>query len=82
MSRDLLAIDQGTSSSRTVIFDGTASVVASAQQEFPQEYPKPGWVEHDPEAIWSSVLAVTKQAMAESGCIRITKLTCTVPDFG
>ena len=51
----LLAIDQGTSSSRTVIYDARASVVASAQQEFRQIYPKPGWVEHDPEEIWASV---------------------------
>ncbi len=60
----LLAIDQGTSSSRTVIYDHDANVVASAQQEFPQIYPRPGWVEHDPEAIWSSVTAVTGQATA------------------
>jgi glycerol kinase len=67
MTRYLLAIDQGTSSSRTVIFDESAAVVASAQQEFPQEYPKPGWVEHDPEAIWGSVIDVTRRALAESG---------------
>jgi glycerol kinase len=59
----LMAIDQGTSSSRTIIFDRNAAVVASAQQEFPQEYPRPGWVEHDPEAIWESVLAVTAKAL-------------------
>ena len=59
----LMAIDQGTSSSRTVIFDQHAKVIASAQQEFPQEYPQPGWVEHDPEAIWQSVLDVTKKAL-------------------
>jgi glycerol kinase len=58
-TRKLMAIDQGTSSSRTVIFDRNATVVASARQEFPQEYPQPGWVEHDPEAIWKSVLEVT-----------------------
>jgi len=63
----LMAIDQGTSSSRTVIFDESAGVVAAAQQEFPQEYPQPGWVEHDPEAIWRSVLAVTRRALAEAG---------------
>ena len=63
----LLAIDQGTSSSRTVIYDHDASVVATEQQEFPQIYPRPGWVEHDPEAIWSSVEAVTKGAMAKAG---------------
>ncbi len=66
MSQYLLAIDQGTSSSRTVIYDHNISVVASAQQEFPQIYPQAGWVEHDPEAIWSSVRAVTSAAMAKA----------------
>ena len=65
--RFLLAIDQGTSSSRTVIYDHDARVVASAQQEFPQIYPQPGWVEHDPEAIWASVTAVTTDAMQKAG---------------
>ena len=59
----LLAIDQGTSSSRAVIYDHSVKVQASAQQEFAQIYPRPGWVEHDPEDIWSSVYAVTRQAM-------------------
>ena len=63
----LLAIDQGTSSSRCVIYGLDGGVLASAQQEFPQIYPRPGWVEHDPEAIWSSVVDVTRQAMAEQG---------------
>jgi len=63
----LLAIDQGTSSSRTVIYDHDARVVASAQQEFPQIYPQPGWVEHDPEAIWESVTSVTGGAMRRAG---------------
>jgi glycerol kinase len=63
----LLAIDQGTSSSRTVIFDHETKVVASEQQEFPQIYPQPGWVEHDPEAIWKSVTAVTRGAMQKAG---------------
>ena len=62
----LVAIDQGTSSSRTVVFDAAGRVVTSAQQAFPQEYPRPGWVEHDPEAIWESVVAVTREAL--SGC--------------
>ena len=73
----LMAIDQGTSSSRTVIFDQHANVVASAQQEFPQEYPQPGWVEHDPEAIWQSVLDVTQKALAESGTDQIAGLGIT-----
>lgn len=67
MNRYLLAIDQGTSSSRTIVYDSKASVVASAQQEFPQEYPQPGWVEHDPEAIWKSVVSVTRKAVADAG---------------
>jgi glycerol kinase len=67
MGKYILAIDQGTSSSRTVIYDHAISVVASAQQEFPQIYPQPGWVEHDPEAIWESVRAVTEKAMADLG---------------
>ena len=62
----LLAIDQGTSSSRTVIYDHDARVVASDQQEFPQIYPRPGWVEHDPEAIWTSVTSVTRGALQKA----------------
>jgi glycerol kinase len=62
--RYLLAIDQGTSSSRSVVYDHETQVVASAQQEFPQHYPKPGWVEHDPNDIWNSVQAVTREAMS------------------
>ena len=67
MTEFLIAIDQGTSSSRTIVFDRAARKVASAQQEFPQIYPQPGWVEHDPEAIWKSVLDVTRNAVNESG---------------
>ena len=66
MTDYLIAIDQGTSSSRTVLFDRAGRKVASAQQEFAQIYPKPGWVEHDPEAIWSSVVSVTREAVKES----------------
>jgi glycerol kinase len=62
----LLAIDQGTSSSRTVIYDGRANVVASAQQEFRQIYPRSGWVEHDPEEIWFSVRNTMKTALREA----------------
>jgi len=66
-TRFLLAIDQGTSSSRAVIYDHSASVIGSAQQEFPQIYPQPGWVEHDPEAIWGSVQDVTRKVMRQVG---------------
>ncbi len=63
----LLAIDQGTSSSRAVVYRHDASVVCSSQQEFPQIYPQPGWVEHDAEAIWDSVTAVTREALGKAG---------------
>ncbi len=63
----LLAIDQGTSSSRTVIYDERATVVASAQQEFRQIYPQSGWVEHDPEEIWASVTGTMQKALGDAG---------------
>ena len=63
----LLAIDQGTSSSRTVIYDAHANAVASAQQEFRQIYPKSGWVEHDPEEIWTSVRTTMQDALGKAG---------------
>ena len=70
MSRYLLAIDQGTSSSRAVVFDEQGKAVDSAQEEFAQIYPQPGWVEHDPEAIWDSVLSVTRGVLESSGIDR------------
>ncbi|MDB5939569.1 MAG: glycerol kinase [Polaromonas sp.] len=63
----LLALDQGTSSSRSIVFDEAGRVVALAQQELPQIYPRPGWVEHDPMEIWRSQLATTRQALASAG---------------
>jgi glycerol kinase len=63
----LLAIDQGTTSTRAILFDAALTPVATAQQEFPQIYPAPGLVEHDPEAIWSSTLATVRGAMAKAG---------------
>jgi glycerol kinase len=65
--RYLLAIDQGTSSSRAVLYDHGLVQVAGAQREFPQRYPRPGWVEHDPEAIWSSVETVILEALDAAG---------------
>ncbi|MDE2565542.1 MAG: glycerol kinase GlpK, partial [Burkholderiales bacterium] len=67
MSRFILALDQGTSSSRSIVFDRDGRVVAQAQREFRQLYPQPGWVEHDPEEIWASQLATAQQALAEAG---------------
>jgi glycerol kinase len=63
----LLAIDQGTTSTRAILFDAALTPVASAQQEFAQVYPAPGLVEHDPEAIWSTALATVRAAMAKAG---------------
>ncbi len=58
----ILAIDQGTTSSRAIAFDASANAVAAAQREFPQIYPANGWVEHDPEVIWTTTLEVARQA--------------------
>ncbi|SEL06273.1 glycerol kinase GlpK [Parapedobacter koreensis] len=67
MSPYILALDQGTTSSRAIIFDKAGSIVALAQKEFKQYYPKSGWVEHDPKEIWSSQLAVATEAVANAG---------------
>jgi glycerol kinase len=66
MASHVLAIDQGTTSTRAILFDEAARPVAFAQQELTQSYPQPGWVEHDPEAIWATTLDVTRRAIAES----------------
>jgi glycerol kinase len=63
----LLALDQGTSSSRSIVFDRHGSIVAMAQREFRQIFPEPGWVEHDPREIWSSQLATAREALAKAG---------------
>ena len=62
----LLALDQGTSSSRSIVFDESGHIVALAQQELPQIYPKPGWVEHDPMEIWRTQLATAREALAKA----------------
>ena len=63
----ILALDQGTSSSRSIVFKPDGSVLAVAQQEFRQIYPQPGWVEHDPQEIWTSQLATARQALQQAG---------------
>ena len=63
----LVALDQGTTSSRAIVFDQQARVVASAQQEFRQIFPQPGWVEHDPQEIWQSQLSVLREAVSLAG---------------
>ena len=64
--RHILAIDQGTTSSRAILFSATGSCVAVAQQEFRQIFPQDGWVEHDPEEIWQSVLSVCRQVLQQA----------------
>ncbi|MEX2236079.1 MAG: glycerol kinase GlpK [Dehalococcoidia bacterium] len=66
MAPYLLALDQGTSSSRSILFDEAGQEVAAASQEFPQLYPQPGWVEHDPEAIWDSQLATARRVLEKA----------------
>jgi glycerol kinase len=63
----ILAIDQGTTSSRAILFDASLRVVATAQQEFPQIFPAPGWVEHDPSDLWSSVAATARSVIEKAG---------------
>ena len=63
----ILALDQGTTSSRSIIFDHDGRVCAMAQQEFKQYYPQPGWVEHNPEEIWATQLATAKAALQKAG---------------
>ncbi len=63
----LLALDQGTSSSRSIVFDEQGHVVAQAQLQLPQIYPRPGWVEHDPLEIWRTQLATAREALHKAG---------------
>jgi len=67
MGNYVLAIDQGTTSSRAMIFDRDQKIIAVGQQEFAQHFPKSGWVEHDPEDIWTSVVDTCRQAIRKAG---------------
>tara|TARA_R110002124_G_scaffold66612_6_gene181297 strand:+ start:4534 stop:6027 length:1494 start_codon:yes stop_codon:yes gene_type:complete len=67
MTGNILAIDQGTTSSRSIVFDDTLTAIGSGQQEFKQYFPDSGWVEHDPEEIWDSVVGTAKAALADAG---------------
>src|SRR3954452_22420075 len=59
----ILALDQGTTSSRAIVFDQAGAIIAIAQKEFPQIFPKPGWVEHDPRDIWSTQASVAAEVL-------------------
>src|SRR5260370_16289805 len=62
----VLAIDQGTTSSRAILFRQDISIAAQAQQEFPQHFPASGWVEHEPEDIWTSTIATCREALQKA----------------
>lgn len=67
MKKYLLSLDQGTTSSRTIVFDRKGKVIATAQREFTQHYPQPGWVEHDAEEIWATQLRTMREAVKKAG---------------
>ena len=66
MPQFILAFDQGTTSSRAIVFDHSGSIKAVAQKEFKQIFPRPGWVEHDPNEIWSTQLGVAAEAISKA----------------
>ena len=76
-SRRVLAIDQGTTSSRAILFDGAGSPHARAQAELPQIYPRPGWVEHDPERIWRDTIEVCRAVVDQAGAEQIDAIGIT-----
>nr|MDH4458328.1 FGGY family carbohydrate kinase [Nevskia sp.] len=63
----LLAIDQGTTSTRAIVFDRLGNKLSVAQRELPQSFPEPGWVEHDANRIWADTLACARGALADAG---------------
>ncbi|HEU4551997.1 MAG TPA: glycerol kinase GlpK [Chitinophaga sp.] len=67
MNKYIMALDQGTTSSRAILFDHSGAIVSVAQKEFTQLFPQPGWVEHDPAEIWSSQIGVATEAIAKAG---------------
>lgn len=75
--KHLLALDQGTTSSRAIVYDERLRAVSSAQKEFTQHFPRPGWVEHDATEIWQSVLETSRQAIEKAGAADIAALGIT-----
>ncbi|WP_444463328.1 glycerol kinase GlpK [Rhodobacter capsulatus] len=71
----ILALDQGTTSTRAIVFEAALRPLATASREFPQIFPAPGWVEHDPEAIWATVLSTIREALAQAGPVAALGLT-------
>ena len=81
MKKYVMALDQGTTSSRCILFDHSGAVRSVSQREFPQIFPKPGWVEHDPMEIWSSQISVAAlgQSDRETG---VQRDRVAVPPYG
>src|SRR5256885_17111454 len=75
----VLAIDQGTTSTRAILFDADARSVAVAQRELEQHYPQRGWVEHDPERIWQDTLAVVREVLGRADVRRGARIGLTNP---
>ena len=73
----ILALDQGTTSSRAILFDESANIIALAQREYRQIYPRPGWVEHDPEEIWSTQIGVAAEAIAQVPGVEVQAIGIT-----
>ena len=67
MKKYILSLDQGTTSSRAIVFDKQGSIISIAQKEFTQYFPQPGWVEHDPNEIWSTQVGVAAEAITKEG---------------
>jgi len=76
-TRYILAIDQGTTSSRAIVFDANGRSVAVAQQEFPQHFPNSGWVEHDPEDLWETVVTVCREALSRVDIANVAAIGIT-----
>ena len=79
-ARYVAAIDQGTTSTRCMIFDHAGNVVCFDQQEHRQIYPQPGWVEHDPREIWEKTQAVVRGALAKGAEVDLVHLNSNCPD--
>ena len=82
MSRNLLALDQGTSSTRAVLFSSTCDILDIDQKELTQFFPKNGWVEHDPEEIWKSAFGVMKSVISKNESVAAIGITNQLPSFG
>ena len=66
MNGHVLVVDQGTTSTRSIVFGPDAAIVGIAQEEFPQVFPRPGWVEHDPESLWRTTLSTARQSLSNA----------------